>query len=572
MLIRSPYAAVADASLDQSFGDAGLQPSEWSSGLPDAENGLFIGSHTPKSIFDLIRGEHIVGAEVAVGAVAADWLRTEGVRRWYHFASTAELGPLDRPHSLTAREHMAPGPRLWGASTTEASALIASGFVHALVSAGPLHSHHFALREAQRLCNVPTVGFLHAVSDDDIGGLGFLWGPSHPYDLIFSPTACGAEGTKVMLARLADRLGLQAPIFRGTIEVIPYGVEPPPKIPEARTWLNWSTDDLVFLSIARLDRKRKYDAAPLLIVFAELLRECPKARLVLAGAETEVDYADRLQRVAAELGIADRVEIRPDFSADDKALLLTAADVFIAFSDNIQETYGVAVVEAMHAGLPVIASDFDGFKESVIDAETGILVPTFMQAPAAEVRTLMAVRRSLYDFTLQSDATCIDLGAALQAMRTLCSDASKRQAMGEAGKHRAQQGYDRQRNHARMLERVVDSVRAARAAPLAKATPPIADLQQTFAAFPTAWLSPTTRIERGPMAALAVTGELGEMLGTAHRQQLKKLLAAALEEVPSPLGDLATRLSLRFPTFRPEAVERHLIHFAKYGLLAIAAN
>jgi len=55
-----------------------------------------------------------------------------------------------------------------------------------------------------------------------------------------------------------------------------------------------------------------------------------------------------------------------------------AADLFTSLSDNIQETFGLVIVEAMASGLPVIASDWNGYRDLVTDGETGFLVPTLM--------------------------------------------------------------------------------------------------------------------------------------------------------------------------------------------------
>ncbi len=65
-----------------------------------------------------------------------------------------------------------------------------------------------------------------------------------------------------------------------------------------------------------------------------------------------------------------------DASERDKAGLYGAADVFLSLSDNIQETFGLTVVEALAAGLPVVASDWDGYKALVRDGISGYLVPT----------------------------------------------------------------------------------------------------------------------------------------------------------------------------------------------------
>ena len=61
-----------------------------------------------------------------------------------------------------------------------------------------------------------------------------------------------------------------------------------------------------------------------------------------------------------------------------------AADVFSSFSDSIQETFGLVIIEAMACGLPVVASDWDGYRDLVVDGETGFSFPPawFMARPS----------------------------------------------------------------------------------------------------------------------------------------------------------------------------------------------
>ena len=54
----------------------------------------------------------------------------------------------------------------------------------------------------------------------------------------------------------------------------------------------------------------------------------------------------------------------------------SAADVFISLVDNIQETFGITPLEAMASGLPVVVSDWDGYRHTVRDGEEGFLIPT----------------------------------------------------------------------------------------------------------------------------------------------------------------------------------------------------
>jgi hypothetical protein len=123
-----------------------------------------------------------------------------------------------------------------------------------------------------------------------------------------------------------------------------------------------------------------------------------------------------------------------------------ASDVFISLSDNVQETFGLTPIEAMAAGLPVIVSDWDGYRESVRDGIEGLRVPTLLP-PAGAARDLA----SLYgvDTISYSDyianlamATVVDVGACTDAIVRLVSDAGLRQKLGENGRQRARSTYD----------------------------------------------------------------------------------------------------------------------------------
>ena len=89
------------------------------------------------------------------------------------------------------------------------------------------------------------------------------------------------------------------------------------------------------------------------------------------------------ERLVAELGIQDRVDFPGD--RNDVASLLCQADIFVLASklDNLP----ISILEAMRAGLPVIASDVGGISELITNGETGLLVPPFSVAPMANAMT-----------------------------------------------------------------------------------------------------------------------------------------------------------------------------------------
>lgn len=97
-----------------------------------------------------------------------------------------------------------------------------------------------------------------------------------------------------------------------------------------------------------------------------------KIRLSIAG-----DGAERLNLEAQSerLGIKDKVTFLGKIPNDEVAKFVSQIDVYAALSRSDSESFGVAVVEAMSCGVPVVVSDADGFKEVVPDGVAGFVVP-----------------------------------------------------------------------------------------------------------------------------------------------------------------------------------------------------
>lgn len=79
-----------------------------------------------------------------------------------------------------------------------------------------------------------------------------------------------------------------------------------------------------------------------------------------------------LKDLIKDLNLQDSVFLKGQIKNDEVPRVLNSFDLFCATS--ISESFGVAVVEAMACGLPVVATDADGFKEVVVNGKTGLIV------------------------------------------------------------------------------------------------------------------------------------------------------------------------------------------------------
>lgn len=110
-----------------------------------------------------------------------------------------------------------------------------------------------------------------------------------------------------------------------------------------------------------------------LLEAARIVREgAPEFSLHLAGGPRRQDYLDGQRRRAEELGLADHVKFLGSLSRGELSRELAAAACLV--SSSLQETFGIAIAEAMAAGVPVVASAVGAVPERVQDGENGFLV------------------------------------------------------------------------------------------------------------------------------------------------------------------------------------------------------
>ena len=171
-----------------------------------------------------------------------------------------------------------------------------------------------------------------------------------------------------------------------------------------RSQLGTSEGATVILQASRLER---WKGQAIHLAALELLRDVPGWECWLAGGVQkagEGEFLDELRLAAEQVGIADRVRFLGQRT--DVPRLMAAADVFCQPNTG-PEPFGIVLVEALYAGLPVITSGFGGAAE-IVDQTCGVLT------------------------------TPGDPEAVAAALGGLIRDPSRRRALGAAGPSRAE--------------------------------------------------------------------------------------------------------------------------------------
>lgn len=202
-------------------------------------------------------------------------------------------------------------------------------------------------------------------------------------------------------------------------------------------------DDLVVLWVGRLSFYEKAFPQPMLAAVEQAAQQAGVvAHFFMVGwfPGGSIDF-ERYKQAAKVYAPSVNVVF---LDGNDSSLVdacWPASDVFISLVDNIQETFGLAPVEAMAAGLPVVVSDWDGYAYTVRHGKDGFLVPTL----AAAAPRLGASLSSMHSLQMQSyqdyvgavaQHTAVSIGSAAADLAKLFASAELRSRMGASGQSR----------------------------------------------------------------------------------------------------------------------------------------
>lgn len=284
-----------------------------------------------------------------------------------------------------------------------------------------------------------------------------LVAPVQPWDaLICTSQAVKRNVESVLQAQvdyLKDRLGITK-IVLPALPVIALGVHSDEFMfterqkNSARQALGITPNATVVLYLGRLSFHAKAHPLAMYQALAQALPKngSPEVVLIECGWHAN-DHIANAYRQAAQLACpAVRVLTLDGRDTTIRSQAWQSADIFCSLSDNIQETFGITPIEAMASRLPVIVSDWDGYKDTVRDGEDGFRIATTMPGPGlgGDLASRHARGVDTYDMYCgyTSSLISVDIAQCAAAFSRLITDAALRRTMGTNAQARVRSHFD----------------------------------------------------------------------------------------------------------------------------------
>lgn len=463
--------------------------------------------------FDTRMGE-MVGRRMAGETFLKAWIRhgdADPLTAWVHSRADEQAFP-DHARELGGRMPTAV------ASVQDFAPLRAAG---TLWLADPAIATHAWARRWFKQDAWSIVGITHTIASAAATDLiaDLLTGPVEPWDALICTSQAVKRTVQTLIdqqaAYLAARMG--ATRFAGPeLPVIPLGVDCENLAPDPAARARWRAElcigehDVAILQFGRLSIHAKAHPLPLFLAIERAAaRGGPRLHLILAGQPANAGQGDLFRQMAARF--RDSVTTHfVDGAREDAGSVRSAGDISTLLSDNIQESFGLAPVEAMAAGLPVVASDWDGLRDTVEHGVTGLLIETVLPAPGTGEVIAQRHALGLEDYSrhvgLVAQLTAVDVARTADAFAALAADPSLRRTMGAAARARASALYDWRHVIAAYRALIAELATIRRTAEArvprrasAPAQPARMDPFGLFGAYPTARLDAPTLLRRdGP--------------------------------------------------------------------------
>jgi len=301
-------------------------------------------------------------------------------------------------------------------------------------------------------------GITHTTSSDRImdGLTRLITSPTRPWDAVICTSEAVKQHCNNVLSCQIDYLKREIGLNKLSLPkfpVIPLGIDissfqNAPIDIAAKRKLAIDSDEIVILYLGRLSFHAKAHPFQMYQALQHAASKTNKKLCLIECGWFPNDYVEKaFQEVFAKTCTDPNIRhIKIDGTEQDQKLLaLQASDIFISLSDNIQETFGITPLEAMACGLPVLVSDWDGYKETVT-SEVGFKIPTYMprNGMGKDIINYYAAGIDNYDHYLGkvSSLISVDQRKLNDCLVQLISDENLRKNMGSCALKHVSRNYD----------------------------------------------------------------------------------------------------------------------------------
>lgn len=395
-------------------------------------------------------GKGVNGRRMAGESFLRGWFRHAEVEEWV----AVTHGPSDGAAFAARAAELAPRATARAVRLDHVPAMAPLG---TMFFSGPNFATEAWRREVWGATAYSICGITHTISTRAV--MEGMWHLRASPQAEWDGVICTSQAVKAAVTMQMDlidahhqrRFGGAVPP-RPQMPVIPLGVDCDEFLPDPaagvalRAELGIAAADAVALVVARLSPHEKFDPLPVYLALQQAQAEAGRRLHLILYGQFPDDYSRRIfLGAAAEMMPDVHLHHLPHGGAERRLAALSASDMFLFLIDNLQESFGIAPVEAMAAGLPVVASDWDGIRDTV-DETVGFRIPTTGARPEHVVLTAMrhfgGTDNYIQYLSQVSAVTQIDVGLMAQAVRRLMTDPHLRARMGVAGKARARALFD----------------------------------------------------------------------------------------------------------------------------------
>ncbi|HEV2417372.1 MAG TPA: glycosyltransferase family 4 protein [Terriglobia bacterium] len=435
-----------------------------------------------------------------------------------------------------------------------------------LASLHPALEHLASIRTVALRRKVPVTGIIHSLYGTSMvrGFLRLYLATLGQHDALICSSNAGQLAIRNIFSYTQEcfkEIGVVLPAPPIQLPIIPLGINvstfPKKEFASGR--------QLRVLYLGRLSTGSKADLYPLLIAWRHLQQDGISATLTIAGDDFE-RLSEPLRQFSQAIGCAQSVDVIPNPSREVKLHLYHDADVFVSPSDTLQETFGLTLLEAMASELPIVASDWSGYRDLVVHGKTGFLVSTLLPAVG---KTSRDDSDGAFPPNVLSGCTAVNLKELESSLRVLLLDRERRICYGKDARRLAEEKFD-WKIIIRRYEELWDY--------LAR-VPPGDDehqgrlrldefsVEHLYGHYATSILKPDTLIRRVPVPR---TPERESIMAAVANGQWKKTIVDVIEGItcgPISVAELGARIG--------QSTNQILIcvgRLSKYGLVEVVSN